>query len=117
MIYDLLRLLRHEHYFPSLRSKELMAIETFPSVGDTVRLEDWDVAQRISSTREVRASEDLSHTIENFAVLSPVGQTAPIRFDELARCKLADQDWQPHARKFIHIIEKRQSGRNCSSLT
>ena len=83
-----------------------MSNETLSSQGDTIRLEDWDRAQEVSSTKEVRASENLSRSIEDFAVLRPVGQLAPVRFDELARRMLADQDWQPHARQFIHITRK-----------
>ena len=84
-----------------------MANKTIPSLGDTVPLEDWDGARDILSTSDVRASKDLFHTIENFAVLRPVGQFAPKRFNELASCMLADPDWQPHARQFIYIVGKK----------
>ena len=73
--------------------------------GDTQTLSEFEAEQR--------AARDSSPTIESFdfdfAQLVPVNDSARLAFDELARLKAADPEWNPHARNYMHVEEEQES--------
>jgi hypothetical protein len=74
--------------------------------GDTQTLSEFEAEQR--GYRE--SSEDATESFDfDFAQLVPVNDSARLAFDELARLKIADPEWNPHARNYIHVEEEQES--------
>lgn len=71
--------------------------------GDTQTLSEFEAEQRASSPGDSTESFDF-----DFAQLVPVNDSARLAFDELARLKAADPEWNPHARNYIHVEEEQE---------
>lgn len=73
--------------------------------GDTQTLSEFEAHQRAG--RE--SSEDAPESFDfDFAQLVPINDSARLAFDELARLKAADPEWNPHARNYIHVEEEQE---------
>jgi hypothetical protein len=73
--------------------------------GDTVTLSEYEAEQRAARENSVDPPEfDF-----DFAQLVPVNDSAKLAFDELAKLKLADPEWNPHARNYIHVEEEQEA--------
>ena len=74
--------------------------------GDTQTLSEFEAEQR--AARE--DSEDAPDNFDfDFAQLVPVNDSAKLAFDELARLRSADPEWNPHARNYIHVDEEQEN--------
>lgn len=74
--------------------------------GDTQTLSDYEAEQRTLRGD----SEDTPEPFDfDFAELVPVNDSAKLAFDELARLKAADPEWNPHARNYIHVEKEQES--------
>ena len=73
--------------------------------GDTQTLSEFEAEQRASQSA---SNEPLSFDFD-FAQLVAVNESAKIAFDELARLKGADPDWNSHARTFIHVDQEKEA--------
>lgn len=74
--------------------------------GDTQTLSEFEAEQR--TTRQEN-NHDLDAFDFDFAQLFPVNESAKLAFDELAKLKDVDLDWNPHARNFLRVQDEIES--------